>query len=391
MPRAYSNWHELRRPGVRCSFSGAIDDNTNNVAGTPMVSPESTAEGTPAALLEVAANSVIDKNQEQPPPGRPVNPPLARSVRRIRAIEAALAMHRITGAFVELLIDQELGLSSVRSLGVGMSLLSGPKLGRTQRSVNEGSMPPVTEQGPSVEGGAAASTQPSSSRLDIFKFLQGPQVRSAEAPSHRPCCMVQDSPHSSPSLTWPHTLPAAGAPQAWFAYRDYSVVRELGRGSHGRVFLLQSESTGLHVVTKCIPLHHLNNAEQTSQIEQEVSILMRVRHLHVIEYIDTFLSPEPISVCIVMEYAAGGDLSDAIKEAKSQPDQPIAAAQIRDWLEQVCSALHEIHSLKVLHRDLAPKNILCTTAMSNRTSPFAYFPTHGKPKPRRKPLCVCAG
>ena len=72
-------------------------------------------------------------------------------------------------------------------------------------------------------------------------------------------------------------------------------------------------------------------------------------------------------------------------------DQPIAAAQIRDWLEQVCSALHEIHSLKVLHRDLAPKNILCTTAMSNRTSPFTYSPTHGKPKPRRKPLCVCAG
>ena len=64
MPMAYSNWRELRRPGVRCSFSGAIDVSTNNVAGTPMVSPEITAEGTPAALPEVSADSVIDENFE---------------------------------------------------------------------------------------------------------------------------------------------------------------------------------------------------------------------------------------------------------------------------------------------------------------------------------------
>ena len=67
-------------------------------------------------------------------------------------------------------------------------------------------------------------------------------------------------------------------------------MRELGRGSSGRVVLLQSERTDKQLVGKCIRLDDLSGSEEIADIEQEVRILKHIQHAHVIEYVDTFLS-----------------------------------------------------------------------------------------------------
>lgn len=64
------------------------------------------------------------------------------------------------------------------------------------------------------------------------------------------------------------------------------------------------------------------------------------------------------SLCIVMEYADGGDLEKIIK---SRRGRLISESKILDWFIQLCLALKYVHNRKVLHRDLKPANIMMTS------------------------------
>ena len=125
---------------------------------------------------------------------------------------------------------------------------------------------------------------------------------------------------------------------------------------------------------------------------------MKVKHPCVIEYLAAFQTDncQWRSICIVMEYAPLGDLGDVIRRARaglyhetapwlhheppqattsslaetSRPADRLATAQIRSWLVQVASGLQHIHSLNVLHRDLASKNILLSEQGRCKISDF---------------------
>ena len=164
--------------------------------------------------------------------------------------------------------------------------------------------------------------------------------------------------------------------QAHIRPHEYSPIRQIGRGSSAdQVVLMKAERTGVQVVGKCIKIA-VGDDEHCSDIQREVRILMKVRHPHIIEYIDTFLMPGP-SICIVMEFAAGGDLGKFIRTAQGKltvlseaaaaapsPSELIKPVQIRNWLAQLCSGLQHLHLHRVLHRDLSPKNVLCAGATS---------------------------
>ena len=172
------------------------------------------------------------------------------------------------------------------------------------------------------------------------------------------------------------------AVKAYSTYRGYTAVKELGRGTTGRAVLLQSERTGDHVVGKVMLLEELPNPSDLTNLEQEVHMLTAIRHKHVIEYIATFQVPDP-GICVLMEYAAGGDLAKVIRTAQhevralSRRDRPdlrpadvISSAQIGTWLAQIASALQYVHAMRVLHRDLAPKNVLLTIDKQCKVSDF---------------------
>jgi NIMA (never in mitosis gene a)-related kinase len=74
------------------------------------------------------------------------------------------------------------------------------------------------------------------------------------------------------------------------------------------------------------------------------------------------------TLCIVMEYCAGGDVGEVIRRMKSsemrnqsaaaQPAQPpFTEDQILDWFVQLALALKYIHSHHILHRDLKAQNV----------------------------------
>jgi serine/threonine protein kinase len=86
--------------------------------------------------------------------------------------------------------------------------------------------------------------------------------------------------------------------------------------------------------------------------------------------ISNFCVPKISSyLCIVMEYADGGDLYNRIKEQKKigklWPED-----QILDWFIQICLGVKHIHDRKILHRDLKSQNIFMTSGNDIKMGDF---------------------
>ena len=88
--------------------------------------------------------------------------------------------------------------------------------------------------------------------------------------------------------------------------RDFKIIAELGRGSYGIVYKVQATKDNSRVyVLKKILMQHLKPKHQREAL-QEVLILRKLVHPHIIRYYTSFIESE--CLYILMEYAAGGDL-----------------------------------------------------------------------------------
>lgn len=64
-------------------------------------------------------------------------------------------------------------------------------------------------------------------------------------------------------------------------------------------------------------------------------------------------------LCIVMEYADGGDLSTNLKSRKASMDY-LDEKSILRLFSQICLAIKHLHDRKIIHRDLKSQNIFLT-------------------------------
>jgi len=87
--------------------------------------------------------------------------------------------------------------------------------------------------------------------------------------------------------------------------KDFSIVAELGRGSYGTVYKVQSVRNEQIYVLKKISMKHMKQKHQAAALK-EVQILKTLKHPHVIQYYTSFMEDEALH--ILMEYAHKGDL-----------------------------------------------------------------------------------
>jgi non-specific serine/threonine protein kinase/NIMA (never in mitosis gene a)-related kinase len=95
--------------------------------------------------------------------------------------------------------------------------------------------------------------------------------------------------------------------------------------------------------------------KERENIENELKILQKLRHINIVSYKDSFTDKEG-NLCIVMVYCELGDMHSKIKQTKEK-GKNFTESQILDWITQIALAIYYLHNQKILHRDLKTQNL----------------------------------
>ena len=125
----------------------------------------------------------------------------------------------------------------------------------------------------------------------------------------------------------------------------FRVIRELGRGGAGTVFLAEDLKLKRRVALK---LYHRRGTDEQARLVHEAQVAAQFEHAGVIRILDVDLELG----AIVMECVHGGSLKSMIARGESN------LAQCRKTLLSVCVTLEHIHGKGWVHRDIKPSNIL---------------------------------
>lgn len=142
-------------------------------------------------------------------------------------------------------------------------------------------------------------------------------------------------------------------------FGGYQVVRTLGEGAHGVVFLVSRTDTPdgpEFFALKILKMGMLDleaDGRVPDRFVREGEAAARIRNPHVIRFVEAGIAREERLPFLVMEYSPGVSLDTF---AARQP--ALSWAEKAGVLRQVADGLQAIHAAGVLHRDLKPSNIL---------------------------------
>jgi WD40 repeat protein/serine/threonine protein kinase len=148
---------------------------------------------------------------------------------------------------------------------------------------------------------------------------------------------------------------APGPPEVGATLKHYEIIRKLGEGGMGSVYLARDTKLGRLVAIKILlkqsglsAARFLAEARATARCKHEnIVVIHEVEELHGCPY-------------MVLEYLEGRTLRDAMAErASTGPMPPSLAVEL---MLPVVRALGCAHQLGIVHRDLKPENILLTDA-----------------------------
>ena len=129
----------------------------------------------------------------------------------------------------------------------------------------------------------------------------------------------------------------------------FTLVRKLGEGGMGSVFLGEHAVIGSKVAVKMLHPHLATSREVVNRFFAEARAVNLIGHENIVSIFDLNAVP-PDKYYLVMEYLEGQPLSNLCAE----PMEPALAVKI---LSQACDALEAAHAAGVVHRDLKPENI----------------------------------
>ena len=132
----------------------------------------------------------------------------------------------------------------------------------------------------------------------------------------------------------------------------YTLGKELGRGQFGVTYLCVDKNTGNEYACKSISKKKLVTRADKEDMKREIQIMQHLSgQPNIVEFKGAY--EDKISVNLVMELCAGGELFDRII-AKGHYSEKAAATILR----QIVNVVHVCHFMGVMHRDLKPENFL---------------------------------
>lgn len=196
-------------------------------------------------------------------------------------------------------------------------------------------------------------------------------VRPVDGPAPAPPIIIppaQIAPQPAPSPGPPPAGakvvpgPPAGAPAAakhlpvgTVVDQKYSILRVLGEGGMGVVYLARDVHTGLDVVVKAIRTELAHREDVRARTLAEGRALAQIDHPNVVHL--KAVAVEGVSLYLVMQYIEGESLDRAIGRYHERGEQ-MPVNEALGIFRQVAAGVGAAHEEGVIHRDLKPANVL---------------------------------
>jgi len=135
------------------------------------------------------------------------------------------------------------------------------------------------------------------------------------------------------------------------AVEDFELLRVLGKGSFGKVFMVRLIVTGGVYAMKVLKKSEVVRRRQVEHTKAERRIMGGMEHPFIVSLRFAFQSSDKLYM--VTDYCHGGELFFHLKKMRTFPEE-----MVRFYTAELVCALQHLHSNDVVYRDLKPENVL---------------------------------
>jgi serine/threonine protein kinase len=175
------------------------------------------------------------------------------------------------------------------------------------------------------------------------------RLRQAHSPNNTPA--PAETPAGAACAPKPAASPIANLPAELSNNPQYEVLRELGRGGMGVVYLAQNKLMDRLEVLKLVNQALLDRPGAVERFLREIRSAARLNHANVVTAYSAVQSGELLA--FAMEYVEGEDLANLV-----QTQGPLPVTDACSYVHQAALGLQHAFEKKLVHRDIKPQNLI---------------------------------
>ena len=165
--------------------------------------------------------------------------------------------------------------------------------------------------------------------------------------------------------------------------KDFEILKELGCGSFGRVFLARHLKTKVLYAIKAIDKQNKTNIDEKPYFRRELEVMYKIHHPNVVKLFGHF---EDNKYCyFIMEFISKGNVYNLLTLDKKKM---LSAKLVASIMKDVISATYFLHNMNppIIHRDIKPENVLLNEGMAAKLTDFGWS-NYIQEEKERKTVC----